>query len=89
MASVNVPAGTSGTLIGNYRYVTLGSPVVLLGNTAYRIGALYNDNANDRYLTYHYNPPAGIDTFDTRSSPDVEARSSQGSVTLNVLPPWR
>jgi len=31
----------------------------------------------------------GIDSFDTRSSPDVEARSSQGSVTLSVFSPQR
>ncbi|MBL8345139.1 MAG: filamentous hemagglutinin N-terminal domain-containing protein [Rubrivivax sp.] len=31
----------------------------------------------------------GIDSFDTRNSPDVEARSSQGSVTLSVFSPQR
>ena len=64
VASATVPAGIAGMLSGAYRYVALASPVTPLGNTQYRIGALYNDNANDRYLTYHYNPPAGIDAFE-------------------------
>jgi len=42
IASVTVPAGTGGTLFGDYRYITLGSSLTLSANTTYTIGAFFD-----------------------------------------------
>jgi hypothetical protein len=41
LGSVTVPAGTSGKLVGEFRYVTLDSPITLQANMRYTLGAEY------------------------------------------------
>jgi Domain of unknown function (DUF4082)/PEP-CTERM motif len=57
LASANVPAGTSGSLDGLFRYTPLGTPYNLSAGT-YRIGAVYTQS-NDAYL---YNSGYTLDT---------------------------
>jgi hypothetical protein len=40
LASTTVPAGTSGTLVGEYRFISLTTPLYLAAGASYRIGAL-------------------------------------------------
>ena len=42
LASVTVPAGTSGTLEASFRYVSLSSPVTLNANQTYILGVSYD-----------------------------------------------
>jgi hypothetical protein len=50
VGSVTVPSGTSGTLIGDFRYATLSSPVTLTASTAYRIGAHMPASTGEAFL---------------------------------------
>lgn len=74
VASATVPSGTTGTLIGQYRYTALGSPVTLLANTTYTIGAYY-PTGNDAF-------PAKVPTGNITSASGVSygaARSAGGN----------
>ena len=45
-----VPTGTSATLVNGFRYITLGTPVTLLANQTYTIGAYYSPSDTDKIL---------------------------------------
>jgi hypothetical protein len=47
VASANVPAGTSGTLVGEFRYTPI-TPVILSANTSYTVGAFYATSDTDQ-----------------------------------------
>lgn len=46
LASATIGSGTSGTLIGNFRYVDLATVVTLAAGQTYQIGALYTSGAD-------------------------------------------
>jgi len=46
LASGTVPSGTTGTLVGNWRYVAI-TPITLTNNTQYTIGGLYPTGNTD------------------------------------------
>jgi hypothetical protein len=47
LGSVTVASGTSTTLIGDYRYADLTTPITLSANTIYYLGASYGANNSD------------------------------------------
>ena len=49
VASATVPAGTAGTLVSGFRYVTLTTPVYLSAGS-YTIGGLYTGSSSDYFL---------------------------------------
>ncbi len=49
IASNTVPSGASGALIGEFRYVFLGSPVILSNGLTYRLGAFYNSTSGEPF----------------------------------------
>ena len=56
LASVTVPKGTSSTKLGDFRYVELGSPLMLNAGTLYVVGAYYPIDPST--------PPAPDDNLD-------------------------
>ncbi len=47
LASATVPAGTTGTLVGEFRYTSI-TPIVLSANTSYTVGAFYASSDTDQ-----------------------------------------
>ena len=62
LASNTVPAGTAGTLVGEYRYADLTSSLVLTAGATYRIGAL---TGTDDYHGSVFLPSANAPVFAT------------------------
>jgi hypothetical protein len=58
IVSATIPSGTGGTLIDNFRYVSV-TPVTLNANTTYRMGALFfasSDPFHDNFFSPSVNP---------------------------------
>ena len=49
LGSVAIPSGTVATLSGEFRYITLASPVTLSAGTTYVLGATFSETDLDRY----------------------------------------
>lgn len=75
LASVTVPSGTSATLKTQWRFVDLGSPIVLSANTSYVIGANVT-LTNDPWTDSNFNDGGGPYSI-------VLANNSAVSVTQN------
>jgi hypothetical protein len=67
LLSVNVPAGTIGTLDGYFRYAT-ATPVVLLGGHNYMIGAAYGEGVPQLDSVINYPPFGSVTGFTTPSA---------------------
>ena len=77
VASATVPSGTTGALIGEYRYTSLPSPVTLSANTTYIITAYY-PTSNDGL-------PAFTSTSNITSATGVSYGAARGRLD-NAFP---
>jgi hypothetical protein len=82
LASVTVPAGTAGELIGQFRYADLTTPLVLTAGQTYLLGAAMSDvvsgSSQDLFRDNTIVPVTGVATD------NYSAFSSGGSGTFNA-----
>ncbi len=81
LGSVSIPAGLGGTMVGEFRFVDLDSPITLAANTAYVIGGFRDDG--DRYLL---NMDPGIDMLIDSNFTIIEQRFSTESQAEIAFP---
>lgn len=58
IATVTIPSGTSATLVGEFRYIDLVSPVILTQGQSYHIGAFFGPNPDTD--TFRSNGGTGV-----------------------------
>jgi hypothetical protein len=61
LTSVTVPAGTAGTLIGEVRYASVGTPIVLQKNLTYYLGGLFASLTSEPFREYSNTPALSAD----------------------------
>jgi len=97
LTSLTIPSGTSSTLDGQFRYISLDSPVLLAANSDFVIGASYISGDSDRFLiarTYENANPIfdaavtpGLERFGTDPSTLTFPSFSDGSPNLGDFGP--